>query len=72
MKTNFRKLQLFLAICKIDADMFYNIEFDEYTIKLQGKYTPETAKIFKSWKCEVSDNGFIYFMKSNVKIVLSN
>ena len=72
MKKNLRKLQLFLAIAKIDADVFYSIDVTEYSIKLQGKYTPEIARMFKSWTCEIGDTGYIYFTKSNVRIVLSN
>jgi hypothetical protein len=72
MKKNFRKLQLFLAISKIDIDMFYSIEVTEYSIKLQGRYTTEAARMFKNWTCEIVDNGYIYFTKSNVRIVLSN
>jgi hypothetical protein len=72
MKKNFRKLQLFLAIAKIDADMFYSIEVTGYSIRLQGQYNNQIAKKFRTWTNGVDLNGHVRFEKSNVVITLTS
>jgi hypothetical protein len=72
MKTNFRKLQLFLAISKIDISAFYVTETSSHRVLLQGKYTPEIAMRFNQWKCTITEFGHIRLQKSNFTVILTD
>jgi hypothetical protein len=71
MKKNFRKLQLFLAIAKIDISMFYNVEVNSHDIRMQAKFNQDIARIFREWPVKIDSYGHIVFKKSNITITLS-
>lgn len=72
MKDNLRRLQLFLAISKIPVKLFYSINITPSDISLQGRFYPETAKLFSSWKTNISTNGYIEFNKNKFKVTLTD
>lgn len=71
MKYQLRKFAIISK--KYDLEDFYNIEVTSSGIVLMGKYSPDVAmECFNTLGAGVvNKNGFIYFVKNNVKVVLT-
>lgn len=68
MKDLFRKAN---AVMLGTGFVPYVVNVYDDSVNLQGKYDPNAIKKLKSWKMHKDDNGYVFFTKSNVKIIMT-
>ena len=49
----------------------YTINIYSDHVYLQGKFNPDVVRKLKKWEMTKDDNGYIHFIKSNVKIIMT-
>lgn len=73
MKTQLKKLSRLSKIDCLNPENYYDIAFNDCDIKFQGHFNSKLVKKLTKLfgKGETQDNGYVYFSKSNIEIVLT-